>query len=216
MRKFTRQDKKNITQDWLKQYPYMGIYKPMWLMNRVGPLVMGILLHVKSGNDNYIPTFHVHCLLRQSSFISLGLHNAILGYVTLPRHEMYFLKVVDEFNERVLIPYEGNITIHQIFNGYREFKKVFPIFSPDILLEEMIKLASWCNEEAMRLELLEEAECLISSSCNKEYLDRIGGLDNWKKKMEMESANQEELQRTFEQELIKHKLEKIPVRNIIK
>ena len=63
--KITLSMKKKITNDWKELYPEMGIYKPMWLMNILGPLVVGLLLHIKSNKDRYIPTLHMHNLAEE-------------------------------------------------------------------------------------------------------------------------------------------------------
>lgn len=72
-KKLTPAIKKRITNDWHRLFPALGVYKPMHLLNRVGPLLIGILLEVKSGNHNYIPTFHVHNLTRPFPVVALGL-----------------------------------------------------------------------------------------------------------------------------------------------
>ena len=46
--KLTRTMKKEITKQWQAEFPSMGIYKNMWLMNIVGPIIVGLLLEVKS------------------------------------------------------------------------------------------------------------------------------------------------------------------------
>ena len=61
-KKFSRKMKTEFTQQWAKEIPSMGIYKNMWLMNIVGPVVVGVLLEVKSGNDMYYPTVHLYNL----------------------------------------------------------------------------------------------------------------------------------------------------------
>lgn len=214
MRKFTRQDKKKITLEWLAQFPSLGIYKPMWLMNRIGPLVMGVLLHVKSGNENYTPTFHVHCLLSEFSAITLSLHSAPLGYVTLPHHEMYFQRVIEEFREHVFMPLEGDLNLDFIMQGYRYYLNHCKYPRKQMAYEDMILLASWCGVEDLRIQLLKEAKEEISI-WPSDSMEKMGGVDAWVSKIDRESADRNKLQQIFEQELVRHKLENIPVRNII-
>lgn len=214
MRKFSRQDKKKITQDWLSIFPSMGIYKPMWLMNRIGPLVVGINLQVKSGNENYTPTFHVHCLLREFSVVTLSLYKAPLGYVTLPRHEMYFHDVIEKFKSNILISLDGNIELDQLLFGYRSYLHN-PTFSyQEKVYEDMILLASWYNDSVLRGQLLAEARKEVSTWPN-DVKEHIGGVDSWISKIDRDSADKDKLQQIYEKELVKLKLEQIPARNIV-
>ena len=63
--KLTRTMKKEITKQWQAEFPSMGIYKNMWLMNIVGPIIVGLLLEVKSINSEYYPTLHLDILTRE-------------------------------------------------------------------------------------------------------------------------------------------------------
>lgn len=57
--KLTQYLQDKITEDWARLLPGLGIYKPMRLLRRVGPMLTGICLDRDSGNEAYRPTFHV-------------------------------------------------------------------------------------------------------------------------------------------------------------
>lgn len=64
---------KQITADWQREMPSLGIYRPRHLLRRVGLLLVGVLLERDSGRDMYHPMFHVHCMGKALHFVSLTL-----------------------------------------------------------------------------------------------------------------------------------------------
>ena len=73
MKKLTPAVKRKITLDWHDCFPEMGIYKPLHLLRRVGPLLIGILLERDRTADRYLPTFYVHNLAKHFPVITLTL-----------------------------------------------------------------------------------------------------------------------------------------------
>jgi hypothetical protein len=63
MDKLDRKCKNQITKDWKVYYPLLGVYKPMKLLKRNGPLLVGLVLDRDHTGTQYIPIFHVHLLL---------------------------------------------------------------------------------------------------------------------------------------------------------
>jgi hypothetical protein len=62
-----------ITKDWQRELPKLGINRPMSLLRRVGPLLVGVSLEREFGS-RYTPTFHVHFLGKQSPGMLLSLY----------------------------------------------------------------------------------------------------------------------------------------------
>ena len=62
-----------ITTDWQRCFPHLGVRKPMSLLKRNGPLLIGIYLDGTRSNDVYVPLFHVHALMWPSSDMALKL-----------------------------------------------------------------------------------------------------------------------------------------------
>jgi hypothetical protein len=117
-KKMTSVDKKRITSDWNQLFPSLGVYKPMHLLNRIGPLLVGILLEVKSGNESYIPTFHVHNLTRPFPVVSLGMKTTLnRQYVHPEWHEKKLKGMALKMKETALITFEGDLKLDTVIDG---------------------------------------------------------------------------------------------------
>src|SRR5689334_13255395 len=73
MKKLTAQLVRQITRDWNDLFPQMAVFRPMWLMRRIGPLVQGIVLERSSGGTQYRPILHVHDLSHPFPTVSLSM-----------------------------------------------------------------------------------------------------------------------------------------------
>jgi hypothetical protein len=62
MIKLTPPLKRQITHAWNERFPQMGVFEPMWLMRRIGPVVQGICLNRSSTGTDYIPITHIYDL----------------------------------------------------------------------------------------------------------------------------------------------------------
>lgn len=208
-------DKKRITIDWQHVFPSLGIYKPMHLLNRIGPLLVGILLEVKSGNESYIPTFHVHCLLQPFPTVSLGLVTTInREYVHLEWHEKKYLDLAERMKKAALIPFEGDLDLGNIIDGFSKYaaKPTFP-YQPEVY-EDIILICAWCGNEKGVQNGLRLAESHMKQ-WPENVLGRMGGLKNWQNSVEEKAQNREELHRICEQQIIELKVDKLPSRNLM-
>ncbi|MEH7348807.1 hypothetical protein [Gottfriedia acidiceleris] len=109
--KMTVSDKRRITSDWNQVIPFLGVYKSMLLMNRLGPLLVGVLLEVKSAKEKYIPIFHVHNLLRPFQVIRLNL-NYEISPISIGLHESKFHDTAIKLANQAIIP---------LLNAYEEY-----------------------------------------------------------------------------------------------
>jgi hypothetical protein len=209
----TGTDKKRITADWNREIPSLGVYKPMHLMNRVGPLIVGLLLEVKSDKDKYIPTFHVHNLLRPFEVITLSL-NYELKPINKSRHEINYKESVLKMVEQGLLPFEGDLGLATIINAYKAYLEngymgnILPYVFEDIVL-----LSGWCRDERNLNKGLEFAESKMKS-WSDHVLTRLGGLDQWLSSLEKKARNYDYLQNGYEEQIIKLKVDKLPIREL--
>lgn len=118
--------KEQITTDWKAPFPDLGIYKPMWLLRRVGPLVSGICLERDSGNDAYRPTCHVHNLAKESATVSLSLADPLRTVKTgAPEtikagfHHQWFADAAVRLQRQAQIPLGGPIQLEDLIRTYR-------------------------------------------------------------------------------------------------
>src|SRR5687767_11517160 len=111
--------KRQITEDWVKCFPALGIYKPMWLLRRTGPLLQGICLNRDSANDAYRPTFHVHNLAKNLPFVSLTLSAPLRTVKTgTPEtiraafHKERFVDASDRLRRQTQVPLAGPVHLN--------------------------------------------------------------------------------------------------------
>ncbi len=133
--------KKSITNDWNKLFPYMGVYKNMWLMNICGPLAVGILLEVKSDRKSYIPTLHIHNLCQEFPVVSLGISMEIKEIEINDVNKTY-LYAANELKKNTFIALSGDVVLNELLEQLKVYFYKFKL-NPIIVLEYMVYLAVW-------------------------------------------------------------------------
>ncbi len=160
MKKLTISQKNKITKQWAEEFPSLGIYKSMWLLRRVGPLLQGICLDRDSSNSNYLPTFHVHNLaIQESKSISLTLYNPLLGKknnyperISMVQHELKFAEFVGRFRSQAPLNLSGDFLCDRVLDAYNQYIKrggaetTYPLNQ----YHDMLCVLIWCQrfEEA--------------------------------------------------------------------
>ena len=121
-----------ITKDWQRELPKLGINRPMSLLRRVGPLLVGVSLEREIGS-RYTPTFHVHFLGKQSPGMLLSLPTR-LRYESGPRsnlpqeipsieHEAKYKDAAQRLVQQAPLSIEGPISISEVVEAYRQDMK---------------------------------------------------------------------------------------------
>lgn len=144
---------RKITEDWNNQFPELGVFKPMWLLRRTGPLVSGICLEKDSGNNAYRPTLHVHCLGKPSLTVSLTLASPLLTVKTgvadvikAAFHQERFLEAAERLRKQASFPLAGSVCLDDCLKAYREYMhRPFGRY-PLELFEDIVILFLWCNK----------------------------------------------------------------------
>ena len=153
--KLTLQIKKQITQDWLKLFPEMVVYKPMWLIKRNGPLLVGVCLERVLGNTAYCPVIHIHNLCRPKGFISLTLWNPLQNKrgtyyqtINVKSHTSSFEDAGKRLRQQSIFPISEKLTLSEILLAYQKYLMLnmqdskYPIF----IYEDIISLRVWCGK----------------------------------------------------------------------
>src|SRR5689334_8250555 len=97
---------RRITEDWATAFPGFGVYRPLRILRRLGPLVQGVTLERSSSGNDYLPTAHVHALTRSFPVISLTLAERLAGNsgveqrIKLSDHESSFAWAVDRLRSQ--------------------------------------------------------------------------------------------------------------------
>lgn len=143
--KLTPSLKRKFTKEWNELFPYMGVYKNMWLMNICGPLAVGILLEVKSDRDRYIPTLHIHNLCEDFPVISLGV-SMETKEIKINDVKNTYLHAADELKANTFIPLSGDVVLAELIEQLKMYYFKFSL-NPDIVLNYMIYLAAWSGQQ---------------------------------------------------------------------
>ena len=187
----------------------------MWLMNILGPLAVGVLLHIKSDNDRYIPTLHIHNLSEESPVISLGVEITDDNkYISTISPEGKYKDISMSLASKAIIPLEGDVDINLIIDNLTKYCDRLPDGPKLEVFKYMLYIARWSGEEA----IISEVERYIKSKIclfQVDILERSGGVDNWFNKLKESTQDTTQLRETVNQQIIELKLDKLPVRNII-
>jgi hypothetical protein len=171
----------------------MGVKRPMHLLRRVGPLLIGILLERDSTNHTYLPIFHVHNLAIESSRISLTLYHSLVlpngapDVLDVRNHESQFRDAARRMSEQALLPLAGDVALSQVIAAYQKFiadgsgGSVSRCFFEDVTM-----LYSWSGQiELARASIHEAVASMMLWPPNvRQLLDRRdGALEEWEARM---------------------------------
>ncbi|RYJ38579.1 hypothetical protein NU08_2556 [Flavobacterium anhuiense] len=118
--KFTRKDKKKITEDWASEFPDFTIYKPMHLIRRNGPFLCGLHFATYSNNDSYEVIFHIHSLMTEFPIISLGVNNSLTNKhnvsesITLQWHHNHFKSISERMRQKITLLQKSNLKLEDL------------------------------------------------------------------------------------------------------
>lgn len=227
--KLTPPVKRRITNDWRSVFLGLGIYKPRRLLRRVGPLVIGVVLERDSSNDAYCPLFHVHFLGIASPSLSLTLAQGIVSarmlahgitapsssqsqWIPAAKHELQWREAAQLLAAQVPLPLEGDLHLRQVLQAYKAYVAVSKWYGGALnLYPDMIALCVWCHRPKQATRLLETGTKAIQKLPARIVAKIEGGIEGWRNEQEKIMRHPELLQATVAQEIINHKLEKLPV-----
>lgn len=202
-----------ITKDWQDEFPGLGVYKPLHLMRRCGPVLVGLCLDRTSSGDAYKPTFHTHCLLRQFPIISLSLAvqlktaNGTDTAVSVRSHESGLSNYAAKMRALALIPLEGELKLSQFDDACLQWlhQQQSPYWP--MVLEDRILLHAWCGADFGKT--LREAETILRSWPSF-VTDKFGGTSGWLARVERIAGNRNVLEKTLTSEIESHGLAHLP------
>ncbi len=215
MKKFSASDKKQITKDWQVLFPDLGIYKPMHLLNRLGPILVGIALEVGSGNSYYKPSFHVHNLCRQFPVVSLTLIADLgKGYVEPSWHEKKHKDLATIMMEKARIPFSGDVSIENVMKAYEDYFKN-PYVGQWVEYEDYALICGWSGNSSK----IDHALNIVKSSLKlwpeERYFKHLGGFDNWFASLEKRVMDKNMICNIVESQIKELKVESLPVRSLV-
>lgn len=210
--KYDGKMKKVVTKDWEGMFPSLRTLKPTRLIRRNGPLLVGICLESGSDPEAYTPIAHFHNLCESFSTISLGLAGRVLNYKGLPvsikvknhteLYEEYANKVKWEFPYTV----KNNIDFNEFVIATQKYITGRTIPFQHAPYSDIITIAAYLGKKDYAIEALENFSAIISEWPERAF-NIIGSVEKWRNGLVELVNNAEQLHKTVEQEIIKHKLE---------
>ena len=206
--------KKKITADWNTTFADFGVYKPMHLLRRTGPLLMGVLLERGSSNDFYKPIFHVHNLARVFPVVSLALPREVPNeYVHVEWHDAKFQEITKRLGELAYMPLSGELALADIVDGFRSYqRKPSMPYEPDAF-RDLALICGWCGNRIELANVLRETE-KVMKQWPAVVLKQIGGLDHWLSGVRASAENQDELRAITAVQITKHGVGSIPATDL--
>lgn len=216
MMKLDAKTKRKISNDWIECFPLMSLWKPMWLLKRHGPLLVGICLDRDRTNEQYTPRAHFHSLCAPVSTILLGL----VGEVELRgvpvsirclHHDQQYQSVADELGTKFPFLRNKRLEFSEYLlatKNYLEGKhgKTGKVPFQHAPWEDLVLVASYMG----RFDYAETALESFANSISKwpdRGLNNIGSADAWRRKLEWFIKNPDALHANVEAQVKDHKLD---------
>lgn len=213
---FTAKDKRIITNDWNEYFKSLKRFKILALKNRVGPLVVGIWLKMGRLGAYYTPTYTVHNLCREYTYRQGALTMTLdFGGRTISpqEHNNVYIQEAQNFEKKAYIPLAGDISIDEAIDGYKRFFKT-PFKSGYKEYEDFVLICGLTRDKKR----IEDALNFIYNELKTWEDWRFGepnGFEDMFKDLEQRAWEPDELERIAAAKIIKHKLEKLPIRKIL-
>lgn len=214
--KLTPALKNSVTRDWRNHFPSLGVYKPMWLMKMHGPVVVGICLDSPPSRDYYKPFFHVHCLLRPWPSISLALDYQVRDRRCFDlRRQICLTKHTEEHVEA--IEFLKNATPELDFTKF-DWPRLVGMYCEYVRQKRTYNIAKYCYNIFADIILLARW-CGHEDYARRCYDEALGLMRQWNPPIDLAEwqagvdalTTREQLDEVLESEIVKHKLQHIPV-----
>lgn len=220
--RLTRKIQTRITKDWHEHFPELAIYKPRWMLRRVGPLLQGVLLERDSSNDSYLPMVHLHNLAREWSSITISPSIALLTIrtsardkITVRSHEKRYLEAISRLKEQSVIPCRGELTLSEALTIYRKCM-TWPIGQPQTsFFEGMASCCSWVSDEKQAVRILEERWEQLQNQPKNMFAKPLREPKEWFDWARETFASETVVRATVAKEVVAHSLQELPFNDLI-
>lgn len=210
-----------ITQDWAREFPGLGIYKPRWLLRRAGPLLVGICLDKGQGGDVYMPCFHVHFLGREFPCVSLTLLTHLCSErsggargISARWHDRMYRAASADLARQAPLPLKGDLPLRQVLRAYRDYAAT-PLgqLEPVLLYRDAILLTAWAGRT--------NQACWFLRACLWQGFDEarfrhVGGREAFETDCRRLIVQPGLIHQTVQAQIARHDLERLPAANLIR
>ncbi len=126
-----------------------------------------------------------------------------------------FLEAINEIKELATIPLEGDLTLSQILNGYKNYTG-HVVSSRHF--EDPALIAAWAGRPEVAKDCLEWGLAGVKEKYGNNGIYKNGNsltIDEWYADMQTKIANPDKLRQDVEDQIVHHKLTKVPRYDII-
>lgn len=193
-----------ITKDWANAFPEFGIYKPLWIGRRIGPIVHGIYFETRringfkyhKGGGAYRPLQFMFCLTEIFDATKKNLPISIMKIpskigvrtsIDLGLHDDYFKQTAAFIREDSIIPLAHTLSVTQLIEIYQERVSLNIDFVPK-LLTDTIQISIYLKDKTLSLNLLDENS--IKYMDRLKFSDKMLGTNNAKDEFDFWYARQ--------------------------
>lgn len=202
-----------MTADWCGLLTPMQPYHPFHLIKLCGPVAVGVYLHTGSSNSDYVPTAHIHCLLRSDPAISLAAMHRLKNArgaedaVRVALHDEYWRGFAERLLAECAVLEDRPLSLQDVLQQYRNRLKLGEHIYQAGAFTDIVLLLHWGGYEQHALDAVEffvvEMERWPSSTLQKRL-----GIDTWRNEVELQLVSQEELDAVLKQHIQDLKLAK--------
>lgn len=210
---YTTKQKRIITNDWCEALPSLTKHKNLEIHNHVGPLVVSIYLNMGRRSVYYEPFYCVHNLCRRFPVLTATLR--LEGRMIKPeQHDEMYLKEAESLVQKAYIPIDGDLSVDDIIGGYERYFEN-PILDSFLEYEDLALICGWTKDKNRIEYALKVVYEQLRLWPEERYFSKYGGFKRWFDMLEERTWDGDELNRIYENELLNHKLTKIPERKMI-
>lgn len=210
-----------IQKDWHTQFPFLYLEKTSALSRRIGPLLLSIGFEIRSGREEYQPAFGVHNLCCAIDFITSTLDEPLRTVrsnspenITVRAHEKGdYIEAAERMKKQALLPLEGPISLQMIIKAYKAYVAAGNSVSIRVVQDPAL-IAAWAGQNELAKDALEWGYKEFATWPELSH-ERQGGLNMWYKAMQEKIANPEKLRQIAEEQAIFHKVDHIPMEELI-
>ena len=214
-RKFTPALKKRVSKDWHGFFPAFAQVKPLFFKKRVGCLSVSLYLDISRGGEYYTPYYCVHNLSRELDFMSATLKRRLYtlrntpDFLTLRWHDKNYREAAPRMATQSYLPLEGPISLQDMIKAYQDYVMQSPTSRLMDFLEDPALICAWAGEEALAQECLAWGLEVLKSWPEAKQAAQ-GGVEAWHDKMLGLIADPQKLRQIARDQVILHKLTKVP------
>jgi hypothetical protein len=190
----------------------------MWLGRLVGPFFQGVCLERSSGNADYLPTSHIHCLCRDFPAVGFTLGQRLRSVrsgaterISVQFHKAHFEEAAERLARASVLRLADAWGLHdlisavEVYRGLGEVTSMYPLSA----FESVVMAAVWLGDLDQASTAIAKYES-ITSMWPECILARHGGHRAWIEGLQRLTENPEALREAAESHIKALKLAHLP------